>query len=228
MGRLACGVVGDWALTRHHIPRPAVFGWFIWMMAAAMLLLAIGNVPALYAATIVGGISYGALNGERPGLLACSCRLLRHDVRGCAGITPPILSEMYGNKHFGAIYTANALAEGAGSYAMATWLFSAEYEREIDQGSGGSASGSDGADGKDCYGRQCFLWTAWISAVLCAFSALLCVWLGAPQSLRARWLLLRARAGQVGGRSHATTRCKARPIEPFEMAKKEPQLPVHQ
>ena len=93
VGRLACGVVGDWALTRHRIPRPAVFGWFIWMMAAAMLLLAIGNVPALYAATIVGGISYGALNGE-PGRLACSCRLLRRGVRGCAGITPPILSEM--------------------------------------------------------------------------------------------------------------------------------------
>ena len=135
-------------------------------------------------------------------------------MRGCAGITPPILSEMYGNKHFGAIYTANALAEGAGSYAMATWLFSAVYEREIGQGSGGSASGSDGADGKDCYGRQCFLWTAWISAVLCAFSALLCVWLGAPQNpscalslLRA---LLRARAVQAGGRSRATTRCKAR------------------
>ena len=150
-------------------------------------------------------------------------------MRGCAGITPPILSEMYGNKHFGSIYTANALAEGAGSYAMATWLFSAVYEREIGQGSGGSASGSDGADGKDCYGRQCFLWTAWISAVLCAFSALLCVWLGAPQNpscalslLRA---LLRARAVQAGGRSRATTRCKARPIEPFEMAKKE--TPVH-
>ena len=129
---------------------------------------------------------------------------------------------MYGNKHFGAIYTANALAEGAGSYAMATWLFSAVYEREIGQGSGGSASGSDGADGKDCYGRQCFLWTAWISAVLCAFSALLCVWLGAPQNPSCALALLRARAGQVGGRSHATTRCKARPIEPFEMAKKDP------
>ena len=146
-------------------------------------------------------------------------------VRGCAGITPPILSEVYGNKHFGAIYTANALAEGAGSYAMATWLFSAVYEREIGQGSGGSASGSDGADGKDCYGRQCFLWTAWISAVLCAFSALLCVWLGAPQNPSCALALLRVWAGQAGGRSRATTRCKARPIEPFEMAKKEP--PVH-
>ena len=62
---------------------------------AAMLLLAIGTVPALYAATIIGGISYGALNGERPGLPACSCRLLRQDVRGCAGITPPILSEIF-------------------------------------------------------------------------------------------------------------------------------------
>ena len=115
---------------------------------------------------------------------------------------------MYGNKHFGAIYTANALAEGAGSYAMATWLFSAVYEREIGQGSGGSASGSDGA-GKDCYGRQCFLWTAWISAVLCAFSALLCVWLGAHRESSCAPALLRVRAGQAGGRSRATTRCKA-------------------
>lgn len=45
IGRLACGVVGDWALTRHGIPRPAVFGWFIWMMALAMGLLAIGTIP---------------------------------------------------------------------------------------------------------------------------------------------------------------------------------------
>ena len=131
-----------------------------------------------------------------------------------------------GNKHFGAIYTANALAEGAGSYAMATWLFSAVYEREIGQGSGGSASGSDGADGKDCYGRQCFLWTAWISAVLCAFSALLCVWLGAPQNPSCALALLRARAGQVGGRSHATTRCKARPIESFRDGEEGPQCTV--
>lgn len=105
VGRLACGVVGDWALMRHGVPRPVVFGWFIWMMALAMVLLAIGTVPgkagvsyqtlalvstsanvhvymllprtageagndtcravpALYAATIVGGLSYGALNGE--------------------------------------------------------------------------------------------------------------------------------------------------------------------
>jgi hypothetical protein len=38
-----------------------VFGWFIWLMVAAMGLLAIGTVPALYAATAVAGISYGAL-----------------------------------------------------------------------------------------------------------------------------------------------------------------------
>lgn len=88
---------------------------------------------------------------------------------------------MYGNAHFGAIYTANALAEGAGSYAMATWLFSAVYEYEIAHGSGdtSSTSGSNGLDeSKDCFGRQCFLVTAWVSAALCAFSALLCVWLG--------------------------------------------------
>ena len=45
IGRLACGVVGDWALMRHSIPRPVVFGWFIWMMALAMVLLAIGTTP---------------------------------------------------------------------------------------------------------------------------------------------------------------------------------------
>lgn len=45
IGRLVCGVVGDWALMRHSIPRPVVFGWFIWMMVLAMGLLAIGTVP---------------------------------------------------------------------------------------------------------------------------------------------------------------------------------------
>lgn len=100
----------------------------------------------------------------------------------CPGITPPILSEMYGNAHFGAIYTANALAEGAGSYAMATWLFSVVYEREIAREGGGAAS-SSGSDGhadasKDCFGRQCFLLTAWVSSAVCVFSALLCSWLG--------------------------------------------------
>lgn len=97
------------------------------------------------------------------------------------GITPPILSEMYGNAHFGAIYTANALAEGAGSYAMATWLFSAVYEQGIDKNNGSDiGSGSDGSanESKDCFGRQCFLVTAWVSAAVCVVSALLCTWLG--------------------------------------------------
>ena len=73
------------------------------------------RTQALYAATAVAGVSYGGLNG----------------------ITPPILSEMFGNKHVGSIYMANALAEGAGSYVMATLLFSVVYERGIE--GGGSA-----------------------------------------------------------------------------------------
>ena len=88
---------------------------------------------------------------------------------------------MYGNAHFGAIYTANALAEGAGSYAMATWLFSVVYEQGIEKSDGSdNSSGSDGSanDSKDCFGRQCFLLTAWVSAGVCAVSALLCMWLG--------------------------------------------------
>ncbi len=146
-------------------------------------------------------MSYGALNGKT----ICRCshvlrlsyalRKRATDLLKCGtAITPPILSEVYGNAHFGAIYTANALAEGAGSYGMATWLFSVVYEREIANGDDGaaSASGSNGgADtSKDCFGRQCFALTAWVASATCVFSALLCMWLG--RRTKARYDALRS------------------------------------
>ena len=73
LGRLACGAVGDYAL-RWDIPRPSVFGWFIALMVIAMGCLALASPAALYAASAIGGFSYGAING----------------------ITPPIYSEVFG------------------------------------------------------------------------------------------------------------------------------------
>jgi MFS family permease len=81
LGRLACGFVGDLALARWGTPRPVVFGWFIGLMVLAMGCLALAHPLALYAASAVGGFSYGAING----------------------ITPPIYSEVFGLRSFGAI-----------------------------------------------------------------------------------------------------------------------------
>lgn len=130
-------------------------------MVVAMGLLALATPGALYAAVVIGGISYGGLNG----------------------IMPPIISELWGLKNFGALYAANALAEGAGSYVMATWLFASVYERQLKvEALDGSASdnGSGGGVGltADCVGARCFLGTAAVSAVCCGASWLLCEWLG--------------------------------------------------
>lgn len=138
-GRLLCGALGDWALASFGTPRPVVFGWFMVLMAVAMGLLAIGTPATLYLATAAAGVSYGGLNG----------------------ITPPICTELFGLKSFGAIYCANGLAEGTGSYVFATLLFSTVYNAAIDGGGGGggsaSSGGSAGGEPLECFGKKCFL-----------------------------------------------------------------------
>ena len=139
----AAQVFGDFALARWRTPRPATFGVFCLLMVASMGLLSVGTPTTLYASTALGGFAYGGLNG---------------------GI-PPIYSECWGLKAFGAIYATGSLAEGAASYLIATYVFGTLYEREVHR------QGLDA--GATCKGRTCFADAAFVAAGLSALAALL-------------------------------------------------------
>ena len=140
----------------------------------------------------------------------------------------PICTELFGLKSFGAIYCANGLAEGCGSYVFATLLFSTVYNRAIEESSGahhsqtdshgsygsagtaleGDSSGSGGGShgsSAECYGKHCFIATALISAAACMGCAVLTLWLGCRS--RPRYMALypsyypTQKGTKLGGRS---------------------------
>lgn len=165
LGRLSAGVVGDFLLDRWRTPRPVCFAAFSLLTVAAMLLLALGTPTALYGATVVGGFAYGGLNG---------------------GI-PPIYSELWGLRAFGAIYAAGSLAEGLASYLLATQLFGTLYDAE--------AADQRATEGAACVGTRCFREAALLAAGLAAFAAVLSLWLA--RRSRARYDALYPRKGDV-------------------------------
>jgi len=140
-GRLASGAISDKFLHDYGTPRPFFFGVVVAMMSLAHLVLYLTPSPAvLYMASVVGGSTYGAMNALNP---ICS-------------------SEIYGNKHFGAIYTTLSLSLAIGSYLVAKLLAGDLYDDQH----GGTTPGST-----TCHGIQCYRRTELICAALCAFGA---------------------------------------------------------
>lgn len=165
LGRLTAGVAGDVVIDRWRLPRPLCFGAFCLLTVGAMLLLAVGTPHALYGATVLGGFAYGGLNG---------------------GI-PPIYTELWGFRAFGAVYAAGSLAEGAASYLLATKLFGSFYDAE--------ARRQNLPAGGACLGAECFRAAALAAAALAAFAALLSFWLAHRSRARYDALYPRKTAG---------------------------------
>ena len=155
-GRLMAGVVSDWLLAAmvSHTgksgvcgmqlgPRPLILLSAMFLMVITHLMLSFGFAVLLYPASVLGGVSYGALNA----------------------LFPTILSEVFGLRHMGAIYTTLSISLALGSFVLATALVGTIYDVHNDAP---TAHGKQG----DCTKLSCFHNTYLVCAGLCAISCL--------------------------------------------------------
>jgi hypothetical protein len=71
--------------------------------------------------------------------------------------SPLLVHELWGKKYWGSNFAAMGLAPAAGSYLLSTLMAGRLYEQHI-KGSG-----------TQCYGRECYSITFFITAAICAF-----------------------------------------------------------
>eukprot|EP00937_MAST-01D_sp_MAST-1D-sp2_P007730 g7730.t1 len=90
-GRIAAGALSDTVLQR-GMPRPVVVLGAMLLMVVTHGLLAFSSAILLYPASVLCGLSYGAINA----------------------VFPTVLSEVFGIEHLGAIYATNSIALALG------------------------------------------------------------------------------------------------------------------
>ncbi|GBG33540.1 Protein NUCLEAR FUSION DEFECTIVE 4 [Hondaea fermentalgiana] len=105
IGRLGAGLSSD-ELVRRGVHRPVVFGVLVTFLGLVTLLLSLATPITFYAATVLVGLTYGALNV----------------------LSPAILGDLFGVKNIGALYSATMLAVIGGSFFIANKLFAVVYE----------------------------------------------------------------------------------------------------
>lgn len=148
-GRLIAGAIGDALLRSKGIPRPFVFGGALACCGAGLACLTVGTMTAIYPAALLVGLGYGAQNS----------------------LCPTLVSEIFGLKHFAAIYATNSLSIAVSSYSLATKLASELYDQHLKDGE------------TECHGPQCFRLTFAICSMACA-ACMLVTWLLARLSQR--------------------------------------------
>lgn len=157
LARLVVGWLSDVFLTRDVMSRPTLlFLTQIFMVVtqvyfALITVDAIGNaVPLFYPGVILLGIAYGSL----------------------FSVTPTLIGELLGHKHFASHWSVQGFAPAISSVLVSTVLAGHLYD-----------NAADGAS--DCYGWDCYGWTLIISSVLAAVGVLLC----AVQAVRWRFYM---------------------------------------
>ena len=90
LGRVGSGVFGDYLAVELGKPRPLAFSFFCGVMGVAQVLVMLGSFELLYVAVPLAGVSYGAFNA----------------------LCPTLISEIFGNDYFGAIYATNSISNG--------------------------------------------------------------------------------------------------------------------
>eukprot|EP00050_Salpingoeca_kvevrii_P009535 m.3472 g.3472 ORF g.3472 m.3472 type:complete len:520 (-) comp2313_c0_seq1:191-1750(-) len=135
-GRLLAGFAGDKLLAKFGYPRPLVFAVALGIMAISNFMIMSGSIGALFPACVLAGLSYGAFNA----------------------LVPTLISEIFGLKHFAAVYGTNALCFAIGSYAFATKLAGSVYAHHAPAGS------------KTCIGTDCYQMSFLITGTLCTLA----------------------------------------------------------
>ena len=161
--RSLLGEISQRALLSHGTPRPAFLTLSCLLMTASCVAFSIGSIPLLYVASLLGGFAFGSY----------------------WVLMPSMLSEVYGMRYFGTIYTATASAPALGALLLSNILTAGIYDRVAMQ---------HGDEHGVCVGPDCFRAAFLIIAALNACGAAASLIVLARTRLRYRaihsWLLL--------------------------------------
>jgi len=131
-GRVAAGYASEALLSRYRFPRPLALTAVLLASCAGHLLIALGVPRALYAASVLTGLCFGA---QWPLLYA-------------------VISELFGLRRYPMLYNLGAVASPVGAYLLNVRVAGRLYDAEAARQHGGAlpAGGGD----KTCVGVECF------------------------------------------------------------------------
>jgi MFS family permease len=138
--RSLLGEISQRALLSRGTPRPAFLALSCLLMTAACAACSVGSVPLLYVAALLGGFAFGSY----------------------WVIMPSMLSEVYGTRCFGTIYSATSSAPAVGGFLLSNLLTAGIYDR-VAKGHGDTRG--------ICVGSDCFRDAFIIISVLNAISS---------------------------------------------------------
>ncbi|KAJ7544165.1 hypothetical protein O6H91_09G066900 [Diphasiastrum complanatum] len=147
LGRLASGYISEWFVKNYGTPRPLFLLIVQAVMAFAHILFA-SSVPAmLYVASILVGLAHGA---HWTLMVATS-------------------SELFGLRHFGALYNTLSISATIGSYLLSVKLAGYMYDRQT-----ATAVVAEGLQSgrQKCVGPQCFRQTFVIMSLVCVIGCM--------------------------------------------------------
>jgi MFS family permease len=133
LGRMIAGLVAN--ATQKYVSRPTWLVLACAVMAVAQILVITGSLVLLYPAAILTGLAYGA----------------------CWSTTPPLASDIFGNKSFAAIYQFLGLAPAFGSMVCSIGIAGTLYDKF-------AVKATDGSGETACTGAHCFRYTCMITA----------------------------------------------------------------
>ncbi|CAK9214582.1 unnamed protein product [Sphagnum jensenii] len=151
LGRMGSGYVSEYYMKQYATPRPLFLLLVQVVMAVAHLLFA-SSVPALlYLASILVGLAHGA---HWTLMVATS-------------------SELFGLKHFGALYNTLSISATVGSYLLSVKLAGYIYDRQLATIQAAAlATGKILTGPQKCIGPQCFRSTFLVMAGVCGLGCL--------------------------------------------------------
>lgn len=144
-GRLATGTASE--MLKHRFSRPCFLTLQLGVMTLASLLFAFVNLPILYISTFLTGIAFGSY----------------------WTLTPAILTDLFGYKSLGVIYTSIQVSCVTGSFVLSLGVAGSVYDHE--------ASKDGNTSGVCISGSECFAVAFYVTTVLLSVATVLSVWL---------------------------------------------------
>ncbi|KAI5076248.1 hypothetical protein GOP47_0008313 [Adiantum capillus-veneris] len=141
LGRFGAGHISELFLHSKGLPRPLFIVITLGAMALGHLVIAFAFSNALYIGPVLVGTCYGAQ----------------------WSLMPTTASELFGLKHFGAIFNTIAIASPISSYILSVKVTGYFYDMEAEKEAKGWVSASS-----SCSGAHCFRLSFFIMAVLCS------------------------------------------------------------
>ncbi|XP_024516987.1 uncharacterized protein LOC112341318 [Selaginella moellendorffii] len=153
LGRVGSGFASEIALQRWGVPRTLFFSLVIGVAAIGHLVIALNLPGALFAGSILIGLTFGAQ----------------------WALMFTIISEIFGLKYYGTLYNVGGIASPVGSYLLSVRVAGALYDKEAAKDRARSATvgrifgrilAVASATGNNCKGAHCYRVTFFIMAAV--------------------------------------------------------------